>query len=493
VLRGERNQALKRYRQFRNKLQAELDLEPAPETVKMARAIQAGNTPQLKLIQFQRSDRLLTYQKVSASALPNILVPFIGRETELQQITRYLASQDCRLITLVGPGGVGKTRLAMRAAADDAPEWIHGAWLASLDDVSPDDLETTIAGALGLSTRHNRLRARLYDHLREKELLLLLDNFEQLMSRTNLVKSLLDYAPDLKIIVTSREQLGIRGEQVIQVKGLKFPNVNEISALDEAALPDWSQTYSAIQLFLENARRVSPGFWLGPHNLPAVTQICQQVAGLPLAIELASAWVRIFSCDEIATRLEQNLTLLRRRTTDVPGRHASMEAVFEHSWNLLSDEGRDVLRKLAIFRGKFSLEAAETVALASPDHLAMLLDKSLLRRQGSVYFDLHPLLRQYAFAKLAQRPQLSQEMAQQHGAYYLNRAATWADLYGQMPDEDLADIQIKLENIDAAVQWATTTQQLETFIQQWPGLAHFLDLRGQVVTQMSHANDIVGV
>lgn len=230
-----------------------------------------------------------------------------------------------------------------------------------------------------------------------------------------------------------------------------------------------------------------------PHNLPAVTQICQQVAGLPLAIELASAWVRIFSCDEIATRLEQNLTLLRRRTTDVPGRHASMEAVFEHSWNLLSDEGRDVLRKLAIFRGKFSLEAAETVALASPDHLAMLLDKSLLRRQGSVYFDLHPLLRQYAFAKLAQRPQLSQEMAQQHGAYYLNRAATWADLYGQMPDEDLADIQIKLENIDAAVQWATTTQQLETFIQQWPGLAHFLDLRGQVVTQMSHANDIVGV
>ncbi|HRV92825.1 MAG TPA: BTAD domain-containing putative transcriptional regulator [Anaerolineae bacterium] len=493
VLRGERNQALKRYRQFRNKLQAELDLEPSPETVKMARAIQAGNTPQLRLLQFQRSDRLLTYQKVSASALPNILVPFVGRGTELQQIARYLASQDCRLITLVGPGGVGKTRLAMRAAADDAPEWIHGAWLASLDDVAPADLEVTIAGALGLATRHNRLRARLYDHLREKELLLLLDNFEQLMSRTNLVKSLLDYAPDLKIIVTSREQLGIRGEQVIQVKGLKFPNVNEISALDEAALPDWSQTYSAIQLFLENARRVSPGFWLGPHNLPAVTQICQQVAGLPLAIELASAWVRIFSCDEIATRLEQNLTLLRRRTTDVPGRHASMEAVFEHSWNLLSDEGRDVLRKLAIFRGKFSLEAAETVALASPDHLAMLLDKSLLRRQGSVYFDLHPLLRQYAFAKLAQRPQLSQEMAQQHGAYYLNRAATWADLYGQMPDEDLADIQIKLENIDAAVQWATTTQQLETFIQQWPGLAHFLDLRGQVVTQMSHANDIVGV
>ncbi|MCB0162747.1 MAG: AAA family ATPase [Anaerolineae bacterium] len=495
VLRGERNQALKRYRQFRNKLQAELDLEPAPETVKMARAIQAGNTPQLKLIQFQRNDRLLTYQKVSASALPNILVPFVGRETELQQITRYLASQDCRLITLVGPGGVGKTRLAMRAAADDAPEWIHGAWLVSLDDVSPDDLETTIAGALGLSARHNRLRARLYDHLREKELLLLLDNFEQLMSRTNLVKSLLDYAPDLKIIVTSREQLGIRGEQVIQVNGLKFPTGNELSplALDEAAWPDWSQTYSAVQLFLENGRRVNPGFWLGEHNLPSIIRICQQVAGLPLAIELASAWVRIFSCDEIAARLEQNLTLLRRRTTDVPGRHASMEAVFEHSWSLLPDEGREALRKLAIFRGKFSLEAAERIAGISPDHLAMLIDKSLLRRQGAVYFDLHPLLRQYAFAKLAQHPPLSQEMARQHGGYYLNQAATWADLYGHMPDEDLADLQFELENIDAAVQWASTTHQLTDFIRQWPGLAHFLEQRGGMVTQMSHANDIVGV
>lgn len=493
VLRGERNQALKRYGQFRHKLQAELDLEPAPETVKMARSIQAGDTPQLKLLQFQRSDRLLTYQKVSASALPNILVPFVGRETELQQIARYLASQDCRLITLIGPGGVGKTRLAMRAAADDAPEWIHGAWLASLDDVAPADLEATIAGALGLTTRHNRLRARLYDHLREKELLLLLDNFEQLMSRTNLVKSLLDYAPDLKIIVTSREQLGLRGEQVVQIKGLKFPHAHELSAQDESVWPDWGQSFSAVQLFLENARRVSPGFYLGPHNLPAITHICQQVAGLPLAIELASAWVRIFSCDDIAARLEQNLTLLRRRTTDVPGRHASMEAVFEHSWNLLPDDGRDALRKLAVFRGKFSLDAAERIAEISPDQLAMLIDKSLLRRQGAVYFDLHPLLRQYAFAKLAQRPELSQEMARQHGGYYLNQAATWADLYGHMPDEDLADLQLELENIDAAVQWAAATQQLAAFMQQWPGLARFLDVRGQMVTQMSHADDIVGV
>ena len=492
VLRGERNQALRRYRQFRNKLQTELDLEPAPETIKMVRAIQAGNTPQLKLLQFQRSDRLLTYQKVAASALPNILVPFVGREPELQQIARHLASQDCRLITLVGPGGVGKTRLAMRAAADDAPEWMHGAWLVSLDDVASPHLEATVAGALGLTTRHNQLRARLYDHLREKELLLLLDNFEQLMSRTDLVKSLLDYAPDLKIIVTSREQLGIRGEQVVMVEGLKFPNDNELTASDEATLADWSQMYSAILLFLENARRVSPGFWLGQHNLVAITRICQQVAGLPLAIELASAWVRIFSCDEILARLEQNLTLLRRRSTDVPGRHASMEAVFEHSWNLLPAEGRDVLKKLAIFRGKFSLRAAEKIAATSPDALAMLIDKSLLRRQGSTYFDLHPLLRKYAAAKLARTPPLLREMVEQHATYYLNLAAAGVDLYDQTPDDNVSDIQIELENIDSAVQWARANQRLAEFVQYLPGLRRFLDERGQVVTQMSQANDIVG-
>ncbi|MCB0209092.1 MAG: AAA family ATPase [Anaerolineae bacterium] len=491
VQRGERNQALKRYRRFRDKLQAELDLEPMPETVKMARAIQAGEIPQLKLLQFQRNDRLLTYQKVNAASLPNILVPFVGRETELQQIARYLAGQDCRLITLVGPGGVGKTRLAMRAAADDAPEWIHGAWLVSLDDVAPADLEATVAAALGLPTRHNRLRARLYDHLREKEMLLLLDNFEQLMSRTSMVKSLLDYAPDVKIIVTSREQLGIRGEQIVQVHGLQFPPDSDTRNGSEDTLPNGPQSYSAIQLFVENARRVSPGFQLNARNTSAVTRICQQVAGLPLAIELASAWVRIFSCDEILARLEQNLSLLRRRTTDVPGRHASMEAVFEHSWSLLSAEGRDILRKLAIFRGKFSLDAAEAIAGTTPEHLSLLIDKSLLRRQGERYYDLHPLLRKYAFAKLAHIAPLADEMAQQHGAYYLRLAATLAADLAQSVDNDGLDVALELENMDAAVRWATAAQQLATFIDTLPGLAHFVAIRQRAVTQMSHDSAIV--
>ena len=491
VQRGERNQALKRYRRFRDKLQAELDLEPMPETVKMARAIQAGETPQLKLLQFQRNDRLLTYQKVNASSLPNILVPFVGRETELQQIARYLASQDCRLITLVGPGGVGKTRLAMRAAADDAPEWMHGAWLVSLDDVAPADLETTVAAALGLPTRHNRLRARLYDHLREKEMLLLLDNFEQLMSRTSMVKSLLDYAPDVKFIVTSREQLGIRGEQIVQVRGLNFPIDSDIHNLDVGSLSNGSQTYSAIQLFLENARRVRPGFQLDARTMPVVTRICRQVEGLPLAIEMASAWVRIFSCDEILARLEQNMSLLRRRTTDVPGRHASMEAVFEHSWSLLSAEGRDILRKLAIFRGKFSLDAAEQIAGTMPEHLSMLIDKSLLRRQGESCYDLHPLLRKYAFAKLAHILPLAAEMTRQHAAYYLHLAAALADGLTQSPDDEVVDMPLELENIDAAVRWATAEQQLDTFIEKLPGLAHFLAVRQRTVTQMSHDSAIV--
>lgn len=492
VLRGERNQALRRYRQFKNKLQTELDLDPAPETIKMARKIQTGNTPQLKLIQFQRSDRLLTYQKVTAAALPNTLVPFIGRRSELQQISRFLASQDCRLVTLVGPGGVGKTRLAMRAAADDAPGWTHGAWLVSLDDVAPPDLETTLANALGLATQHTHLKTYLYDYLRGKEMLLLLDNFEQLMSRTNLVKSLLDYAPDLKIIVTSREQLGIRGEQVIQVDGLKYPNASQLKTLADTELANFSQMFSAVRLFVENARRVSPGFAPSRDNLPAIVRICQQVAGLPLALELAAAWVRIFSCDEIQARLEQNLTLLRRRTTDVPGRHANMEAVFEHSWVLLPADGQDALRKLAIFRGQFSLQAAEQIAGIAPEQLAMLLDKSLLRRPEPTIFALHPLLQKYAYARLMQIPQLFQAVAQQHAEYYLDLAAAAVSNDARCSDSPFACLQPELENIDLAVQWAVTQQQLDELIRQRPGLRRFLDEREQIVTQMSQASDIVG-
>lgn len=485
ALRGERNQALRRYRQFRDKLQVELELEPVPETVKMARAIQAGTMPQLKLLQFQRSDRLLTFQQVAASALPNVLVPFVGREPELQQIARYLASQDCRLITLVGPGGVGKTRLAMRAAADDAPEWLHGAWLAALDDVAPPELEATVARALGLTPPPNRLRAELFDHLRDKELLLLLDNFEQFMSRVDLVKSLLDYAPDIKIMVTSREQLGLRGEQVVQVEGLAFPGDSDLHRLDEAVLPTWSQTYSAVQLFAENARRVSPAFTLDLPNVRAITRICRLVAGLPLAIELASAWVRIFSCDEIGNRLEQNLNLLRRRTSDVPGRHASMEAVFEHSWQLLPAEGRDILRKLAIFRGPFSLDAAEKIAETTPEQLALLSDKSLLRRQGPAHFDLHPLLRKYAFAKLAQSPPLLREMALKHGTHYLSLAAR-EEIFDDRPTitGPVFDFRLERENIDSAVQWATTNRRLEDFVQQLPGLTRFLEVRHANVTDV---------
>ena len=479
ALRGERNQALKRYRGFRDKLLAELDVEPAPETVKLARAIQSGQTSHLKLQHFQRSDRLLTFQKVSASALPNTLVPFVDREVESKEIARYLASQDCRLITLVGPGGIGKSRLAMRAAADDGPGWTDGAWIVSLDGVAASDLEATLANALGIATnRHSRVRAQLYDHLREKEILIVLDNFERLMDRADLVKSLLDYAPYLKVMVTSREQLGIRGEQVILVRGLDYPDDNDLGSLSEEEIEGWPQQYSAVQLFVENARRVRPGFMLSPDNLPAIVRICQLVDGLPLAVELASVWVRIFSCDEILARLEQDLDLLRRRTSDVPDRHASMRAVFEYSWEMLPEEARAIVAKLSVFRGGFTLDAAEKIMGATPRHLAMLSDKSLLRRQDSKRLELYPPLRQYALEKLAQDPNLAEEVARRHCTYYLAFAAKQAQALNGKPNGASIEIQRELGNIDAAWRWAAANNYLEELIRDLPDLARYSESNG---------------
>jgi predicted ATPase len=453
ALRGERNQALKRYQGFRDKLLAELDVEPAPETVKLARAIQSGQTSRLKLQKFQRSDRLLTFQMVSASALPNTLVPFVDREVESKEIARYLASQDCRLITLVGPGSIGKSRLAMRAAADDGPGWTDGAWIVSLDGVAASYLETTLANALGIAThRHSRVRAQLYDHLREKELLIVLDNFERLMDRTDLVKSLLDYAPYLKVMVTSREQLGIRGEQVILVAGLDYPDDNDLGSLSEEEIEGWTQQYSAVQLFVENARRVRPGFMLSSDNLPAIVRIYQLVDGLPLAIELASAWVRVFSCDEIWARLEHDLDFLRRRTSDVPERHASMRAVFEYSWEMLPEEARAIVAKLSVFRGGFTLDAAEKITGATPRHMAMLSDKSLLRCPDANRLELYPPLRQYAREKLVQNPNLAGEVAQRHSTYYLAFAAKQAQVLNGKPNAACLEIQRERSNIDAAWQ-----------------------------------------
>lgn len=457
ALRGERSQALRCYQEFKQNLLAELDAAPDPETVRLARVLQSNQPLDDLSRRVQHRDTLLTSQDFSPSALPNTLVPLVDRQAELRQISEWLASRDCRLITLTGPGGCGKTRLAMRAAADEAGAWAHGVWLALLDDASAaGDLETTLANALGIPvTARGSSRLDVLNHLRDKETLLLLDNFERVVGQAGLVKSLLDHAPRLKVLLTSRQRLGIRGEQVIELRGLDFPGTDEFESPGNLEPERLSREYAAIRLFIENARRARPDFELDERNAVAVARICRAVDGLPLAIELASAWVRVLPCDQILERLEQNIDFLMAQGKDVPQRHSSPRAVFEYSWKLLTAAERSLLKRLSVFRGHFSQDAAAQVAGGEIHQLANLCDKSLVRDLPGGGLDIHPLLRPYACQKLAQEPDEARGLHARHCSHFLTFIATRAAaLAGQGDEAAMAEIRREAENVAAAWEWA---------------------------------------
>jgi predicted ATPase len=402
-----------------------------------------------------------------------MLVPFVGRQAELRQMAKLLADRDCRLLTLVGPGGSGKTRLAMRAAADNVPDWPDGVWLVALDDPSAGtDLETALVNALGIPITDSAqtTRFQIYDFLCEKELLLVLDNFERMIKQADLVKSLLYHVPKLKVIATSRQWLGIQGEQVMPMGGLDFPTDDDFVSLSEEELAQWAQGYSAVHLFVENARRVEPRFELSPQNVGDIVRICQLVDGLPLAIEMASAWVRIFPCDQILARIEQNVDFLTSRTKDGPQRQASFRESFEYSWKLLSEEEREMLLKVAVFRGSFSTEAAQEVARASLHDLVSLKDRFLLRQFPGNRFDVQPLLVQYVTQRASLHRDLAQEVRERHSTYYL------AFLTERASTLTAEEIRQDLENIRAARQWAAENDRLAELQPSLDALARFPEL-----------------
>ena len=406
ALQGQRNLALQRYHDFQLKLLAELEVNPEPETLQLAQAIRNMQLLSHLPGQKQRKDTLLTLQDFSATALPNTLTPFISRQAELAQITQGLSSEACRLMTLIGPGGVGKTRLAMRAAADDAPAWADGVWLVLLEDVfTGHSLEESLGQALGIPFNISLpRRSQIYNFLREKELLLVLDNFEQVIGQADVVKSILDHAPRVKVIVTSRQRLEIRGEQLIEIGGLDYPQPPDVLTINPSHPLDRLARYGAIQLFIEHARQLQPGFTFNAQNAEAIMRICQRLDGLPLGIELAAAWVRILSCEEILTRLEQNVDFLTAQNCDIPARHASLRAVFEYSWRLLSSEERQALKKIASFQ-----DGLAPATIAQTDDLdirllAVLRDKSLLQEYAGGRLGLHSQVRPFVGEKLSHEP-----------------------------------------------------------------------------------------
>lgn len=365
-----------------------------------------------------------SYEKLSRVAtgndrlvrLPTQPTPLFGRERELLEIGERLRDPQCRLLTLVGPGGIGKTRLAIEAARAAAVDFGDGAVFVSLAGLtSPDYLVSTLAAALEVSFREGEPAERqLLEHLANGEFLLLLDNYEHLLPETGLMQRILAEAPAVQLLVTSRERLRLRWEWLMEVDGLPLPRANGPSL----------QQSEAVRLFLHHLRRLHPDDAPTDGHLRAAGQISRLTGGMPLALELAAATTRVFSLPELAGRLADSADVLTLSQRDVPERHRSMRAAFEHSWQLLSPREQGVLARLSVFRSSFDVEAATAVAgdSATPSTLAGLVDKSLLKREnadaGDVRLSWHELLRQYATEKLDERPEIHEESLVRHARHY---------------------------------------------------------------------------
>ena len=347
--------------------------------------------PELKL----RTFPVLKTLSARPNNLPRQDTPFVGRRNDLDLLAKTLLDSPERLLTLLGPGGMGKTRLAAQLGAEHIEHFYHGVYFVSLAPLTAgDQIVSAIADSLKLNFYGDRPPlTQLQDYLREKEVLLILDNFEHIMEGANLVSELLENAPALRVLVTSREKLNLSQERTHPVGGMRFPTNGVPTAAEYDA-------FSAIKLFVQSAGRIRPDFSFEQSG-EAVVRICELVQGMPLAIELAATWLFSLEIDEILEELKEGMDFLETRMRDVPERHRSLRAVFNYSWNLLDNKEQSTLAALSVFPGSFTRPGAKAVASANLNILTTLMDKSLIHRNSEGRYHLHSLLRSYAAEKPA--------------------------------------------------------------------------------------------
>ncbi len=488
ALSGQRSAALAQYETCRRVLNQELGALPMPETTLLARQIEAGE------LLAAPAEKAPGPTLASAHYLPRPLTPFIGRDEELVRLRQLLLDPSYRLVTIVGAGGVGKSRLALAAAEQVAERFADGAWFVPLaavvgpavggDAAAPPEeaawhatLAQHIAAALGYPFLGQRApQDELLDYLRRKDMLLLLDSMEHLLPGRGLLLEIVEQAPRCTVLVTSRERLNFQAEYVFRLKGMPVP--------DDAQAPGVAD-YGSIRLFAERAARTSDSFRLAADNLPDVVRICRLVDGLPLGVELAATWVERLGCAGIADTIVQRLDFLETTLGDLPQRHRSMRAVFDFSWQLLSPADRALLARCAVFQGGFGEAAARAVIEALPAGLQGLVEKSLLQQVGDKRYDLHDLLRQFLEEK-QDRPLPTGRVTEgpagdyaRHSAYYLDLVARrQEDLLGPRSPEAMREIWLDWGNVRRAWLWAVDRGHMEAIRRGGPALAAFCQRGG---------------
>ncbi len=402
--------------------------------------------------------------KDAAPDAPNNLrlsaTSFVGRDEELETLTRHLGEPRNRLLTLVGAGGVGKTRLALELSRIqlEGAHW-SGVYFVTLDAVRDTALiPSHIAQALAYRLPGSDPSLdELLAHIGRNRTLLVLDNYEQLTEGRDVVAKLVRHCPNTTVIVTSRERLNLVAEWVYVLEGLPIPPETDadLSRVKEADLG------ASVRLFAQRAKRADLGFQVTPETAADVVSICRLVEGSPLGIELAAAWVGMMSLRDIAEQLRSNLGFLEDRHHDAPERHKSLRAAFEHSWRLLNPQEQAVLKRLSVFRGGFRREAAADVANASIPLLASLIDKSLIRVLPSGRYDRHALVHQFAAEKLARDRGETRGYGARHAHYYLALAEeAEARLRSATQGWWLERLEEEANNFQAALSWALQFNQI---------------------------------
>jgi predicted ATPase/DNA-binding SARP family transcriptional activator len=491
---GERVRALRQYQTLRETLLRELDVEPDPETTRLYEMLLTGDVEAATSFDGEsiptafparRSAPRRSPEPATATNLPVPVDSFVGREQELRQLLNALGRS--RLMTLIGPAGTGKTRLALEAAARCGENYPDGVWLVDLSGLRDRSLVPhAIASTLGLHESPGcPMIETLTDRLATRDLLLLLDNCEHLIDAcADVAATLLKSCPELRLLATSREPLQIAGEAVWPVPPLEAPDPQQ-----DYSLPDL-QHLEAVKLFCERARSSSHGFALTGTNAAAVATICRRLEGMPLAIELAATRIRMLSVEQIAGRLDDVLDLLSAGGRDRPGRQRSLRAAIDWSYDLLSSAEQELLRRLAVFVGGFTIEAVESVSVPrnTPadrvlDLLFQLIDKSLIvaeERGSDVRYRLLETIRQYAWEQLEEAGEV-ETIRDRHRDWYLSLGEqAEPGLVGTATREWMRQLLPEINNIRAALRWSARQNHREKLSRLASSLWSFWLLSGRI-------------